>query len=217
MGTTQDRDTGETPAKPDAQARPRPAGPSAGGRVTHAIDPIFDERSRVLVLGTMPSPRSREVGFYYGHPQNRFWRVMERMYGLEDRSLVDNDERRAFLLANGIALWDVLASCEIAGASDASIIDPVPNDLTRILDIAPIRTVCTTGGKANQLCRRFHGDLLRARRIELVGLPSTSPANARMRLDDLVAAYRAVGALAPAATELHGFGAATTHEPPRER
>lgn len=203
MGTTQDRDTGETPAKPDAPARPRPAGPSAGGRVTHAIDPIFDERSRVLVLGTMPSPRSREVGFYYGHPQNRFWRVMERMYGLEDRSLVDNDERRAFLLANGIALWDVLASCEIAGASDASIIDPVPNDLTRILDIAPIRTVCTTGGKANQLCRRFHGDLLRARRIELVGLPSTSPANARMRLDDLVAAYRAVGALAPAATELH--------------
>ena len=217
MGTAQDRHTEETPTKPDAQARPCPTGPSAGGRVTHVIDPIFDERSRVLVLGTMPSPRSREVGFYYGHPQNRFWRVMERMYGLEDRSLVDNDERRAFLLANGIALWDVLASCQIAGASDASIIDPVPNDLTRILDIAPIRTVCTTGGKANQLCRRFHGNLLKTRRIELVGLPSTSPANARMRLDDLVAAYRAVGALAPAATDLHGFGTTATHEPPRER
>ena len=186
MGTAQDRHTEETPAKPDAQARPCPAGPSAGGRVTHTIDPIFDERSRVLVLGTMPSPRSREVGFYYGHPQNRFWRVMERMYGLEDRSLVDNDERRAFLLANGIALWDVLASCQIAGASDASIANPVPNDLTRILDIAPIRTVCTTGGKANQLCRRFHGDLLRARRIELVGLPSTSPANAAWSLDRLI-------------------------------
>lgn len=137
MGTAQDRDTGETPAKHDVQIRPCSAGPSAAERVTHTIDPIFDERSRVLVLGTMPSPRSREVGFYYGHPQNRFWRVMERMYGLEDQSLVDNDGRRAFLLASGIALWDVLASCEIAGASDASIVDPVPNDLARILDIAP--------------------------------------------------------------------------------
>ena len=103
------------------------------------------------------------------------------------------------------------------GGNVPFIVDPVPNDLTRILDIAPIRTVCTTGGKANQLCRRFHGNLLKTRRIELVGLPSTSPANARMRLDDLVAAYRAVGALAPAATDLHGFGTAATHEPPRER
>lgn len=166
---------------------------AAAARVAHTLGPIFDERSRVLVLGTMPSPRSREVGFYYSHPQNRFWRVMERLHGLRDHELIDNDARYAFLLAHRIALWDVLAACNIAGASDASIANPEPNDLARILDAAPIETVCTTGGKAAQLCRRFDGPALTQRGIELVELPSTSPANARMRLDDLVAAYRASG------------------------
>lgn len=104
---------------------------AAAARVAHTLGPIFDERSRVLVLGTMPSPRSREVGFYYGHPQNRFWRVMERLHGLRDHELIDNDARYAFLLAHRIALWDVLAACNIAGASDASIANPEPNDLAR--------------------------------------------------------------------------------------
>jgi TDG/mug DNA glycosylase family protein len=162
-------------------------------RIVHTIEPVFDGASRVLVLGTMPSPASREVGFYYGHPQNRFWRVMERLYGQDESSLVNNELRRAFLLDHHIALWDVLASCDIAGASDASIANAIPNDLTRVLDAAPIQTVCTTGGKAAQLCRRYHGELLSQRAIDLVELPSTSPANARMRLDDLVRAYRAVG------------------------
>ncbi len=158
-------------------------------RVEHTIEPVFGADSRVLVLGTMPSPRSREVGFYYGHPQNRFWRVMERLFGLPDRALVANDARRAFALERGIALWDVLASCEIAGASDASIARPVPNDLRRVLDVAPVGLVCTTGGRAAALCRRFHGELLAERGIDMVALPSTSAANARMRLDDLVRAY----------------------------
>lgn len=162
-------------------------------RIVHTIEPVFDGASRVLVLGTMPSPASREVGFYYGHPQNRFWRVMERLYGQAESSLVSNEVRQAFLLDHHIALWDVLASCDIAGASDASIVNAIPNDLTRVLDAAPIQTVCTTGGKAAQLCRRYHGELLSQRAIDLVELPSTSPANARMRLDDLVRAYRAVG------------------------
>ena len=161
-------------------------------RVTHTIDPIFDERSRVLILGTMPSPASREVGFFYGHPQNRFWRVKERLFDLTDHALVDNGARTAFLLREHIALWDVLASCSIEGASDASIADPVPNDLTRILDTARIERVFTTGGAAARLCRRFDGALLRERGIELCGLPSTSAANARMRLDDLVEAYRVI-------------------------
>ncbi len=91
----------------------------AANRVTHTIEPVFGGRSRVLVLGTMPSPASREVGFYYGHPQNRFWRVMERLFGLADHALVDNDARTAFLLEHRIALWDVLAACSIEGASDA--------------------------------------------------------------------------------------------------
>ena len=161
-------------------------------RVTHTIEPIFDGRSRVLILGTMPSPASRAVGFYYGHPQNRFWRVMERLFDLPDHALVENERRRAFVLAHGIALWDVLAACRIAGASDASITDAEPNDLTRILDAAPIRLVCTTGGTAARLCRRFDGTLLRERGIKHLALPSTSAANARMRLDDLVEAYRPI-------------------------
>lgn len=158
--------------------------------VTHTLEPIFDARSRVLILGTMPSPVSREVGFYYGHPHNRFWRVMEHLFGLPDHALARNDERRAFLLAHGMALWDVLASCTIAGASDASIDNARPNDIARILDAAPIELVCTTGGKASALCQRFFGKLLAQRGTAQLSLPSTSSANARMRLDDLVRAYR---------------------------
>lgn len=155
--------------------------------VTHTIEPVYDERSRVLVLGTMPSPKSREVGFFYGHPQNRFWRVMEALFGLEDRALADNDARRAFLLNEHIALWDVLASCEIDGASDASIRNARPNDLRRILDAAPITAVFTTGTKAAHLYRRYCEDDCG---MPATPLPSTSPANARMRLPELVEAYR---------------------------
>lgn len=160
--------------------------------IEHTLEPIFDERSRVLVLGTMPSPKSREVGFYYGHPQNRFWRVMEALFELPSHSLVENDTRRAFLLKQHIALWDVLASCTIEGAADASIADAISNDLTCIFDAAPITHVFTTGGKATQLCQRMNGDMLSARNIALTGLPSTSAANARMRLNQLVEAYRPI-------------------------
>lgn len=158
-------------------------------RVVHKIQPVYDADSRILVLGTMPSPASRSVGFFYGHPQNRFWRVMERLFDLPDHALVENDVRTDFLLAHHIALWDVLASCSIEGASDASIADPVPNDLTRILDASPIERAFATGGTAAKLCRRFDGKLLRKRGIPLTPLPSTSGANARMRLDDLVIAW----------------------------
>ena len=161
-------------------------------QVIHTILPIYDERSRVLVLGSMPSPASRAVSFYYGHPQNRFWRVMEQLFGLPDHALAQNDARRAFLLDAGIALWDVLASCSIEGAADASIANPVPNDLVPLLDVAPIGTVFTTGGTATRLCQRFYGPLLDERDIDHVGLPSTSPANARMRLPELVEAYRPI-------------------------
>ena len=160
--------------------------------IEHTLEPVFDECSRVLVLGTMPSPKSREVGFYYGHPQNRFWRVMEALFELPSHSLVENNARRAFLLKQHIGLWDVLASCTIEGAADASIVDAIPNDLTRILGTAPITHVFTTGGKATQLCQRMDGDMLGARNIPLTGLPSTSAANARMRLGQLVEAYRPI-------------------------
>lgn len=155
-------------------------------RIAHTIEPVFDERSRVLVLGTMPSPKSREVGFYYGHPQNRFWKVLAAL--LDERVPEDVAGKRAFLLANRIALWDVLASCTIEGAADASIADAVPNDLSRIGRVAPIEAVFTTGAKASELYRRRCAGMLPD--VPHVPLPSTSPANARMRLEDLVEAYR---------------------------
>ncbi len=157
-------------------------------RLIHSIDPVFDANSRVLLLGTFPSPKSRDMGFFYGHPQNRMWKVLAAVTGedAEPRTVL---ERREFLLRNGIAMWDVLSSCSIEGASDASIRDAQPNDLTRILDAAPIETIYTTGAKATELYRRFDAKLLGR---DCMRLPSTSAANAAMRLDDLIAAYSVI-------------------------
>lgn len=152
--------------------------------VTHEIQPVFDSRSRVLLLGTMPSPASREQGFYYGHPQNRFWRVLAAIFNEPAPRTVD--EKRDMLLRHYIALWDVLASCEIEGASDASIRDAQPNDLARIFDVADIRAVFATGTKAGELYRKLIEPTLGA---PCTTLPSTSPANAKMKLDDLTDAY----------------------------
>lgn len=153
--------------------------------IEHSIDPIFDARSRLLMLGTMPSPKSREQGFFYGHPQNRFWKVLAAVFSASVPKSIP--EKRAFLLEHRIALWDVLASCEIAGASDASIRNPKPNDLRRILDRAPIERIFCTGAKAAQLYRRLCEPTTG---IPCLQLPSTSPANAAMRLDDLIEVYR---------------------------
>lgn len=155
--------------------------------VEHPLHPIFDERSRVLVLGSMPSPKSREVGFYYGHPQNRFWRVLAALF--DEPLATTNERRRDQLLRHHIALWDVLASCEIEGASDASIGDAVPNDLMRVLDAAPIEAVFCTGAKAAELYGRH---CAATTGIPCVKLPSTSPANAAVKLDELVMAYGAM-------------------------
>ena len=153
--------------------------------IEHPLEPVFDARSRVLVLGTMPSPKSREAGFYYAHPQNRFWKVMGALFG--EPEPLGNEARTSFMLERRIALWDVLASCTIEGASDASIADARPNDLARIGSAAPLEAVFTTGSKATALYRRFGAPQLPG--LAHTGLPSTSPANARMRLDDLVKAY----------------------------
>lgn len=156
--------------------------------IKHPLDPVFDEHSRVLILGTMPSPRSREVGFYYGHPQNRFWRVLA---ALADEPLPStNEERRSFILRHHLALWDVCASCEIAGASDASLRNAQPNDLSVILREAPIELVATTGKTAARLYKK----LLQPHypTLPLLELPSTSGANASMGLEDLIEAYKRI-------------------------
>ena len=117
--------------------------------IYHTIPPVFDANSRILILGTMPSPRSRAEGFFYGHPQNRFWRVLSAV--LEEPLPVSVAEKKAMLLRRGIALWDVLASCEIAGASDSSIRNPVLNDFAPIFSNADIKAVFTTGKTAAKL------------------------------------------------------------------
>ena len=156
-------------------------------RIIHPIDPVFDAHSRILVLGTMPSPKSREAGFYYGHPQNRFWRVMAKLF--DEPVAMTNDRRRDQMLRHHIALWDVLASCDIEGASDASISACIANDLSVIIDAAPIEAVFCTGAKSaelyTRLCEHDTG-------ISCVRLPSTSPANAAVKLDELVASYKAM-------------------------
>lgn len=179
-GTSSIRPDSKSPAVFDAKA------PEF---VAHGIEPVFSEKSRVLILGTMPSPKSREAGFFYAHPRNRFWPVMERLFGLEDNSLPDTESRKRFLLEHDIALWDVLASCRIDGASDASIRDARPNDLARIIDVALIDHVFCTGSTAARLYRKLCEPQTA---IPCVQLPSTSPANARMSLDSLTEAYRPI-------------------------
>ena len=156
-------------------------------RVEHGIEPVFDGRSRVLVLGTMPSPASREAAFFYGHPRNRFWPVLAALF--DEPVPESNAERADLLLRHHIALWDVLASCDIRGASDASIENARPNDLTRILDAAPIERIFCTGATSARLYQR----LCEAEcGMPAVQLPSTSPANAAWSLPRLVEAYRPV-------------------------
>ena len=157
-------------------------------RVQHPLEPVFDQSSKILMLGTMPSPKSRALGFYYMHPQNRFWRVISEI--LSKPIPQTNQERREFLLVTGIALWDVLDSCRIEGADDGSIREPVPNDLNRILSVCHIRAIFTTGQKATQLYQKF---CYPKTGIQACPLPSTSPANCRYySYEKLVEAYRVI-------------------------
>ena len=153
--------------------------------ITHTIEPVFNKHSRVLLLGTIPSPKSREVGFFYGHPQNRFWRILAQLF---DEPLAETiNEKKDLLLRHGIALWDVVESCDIEGASDASIRNAKPNDLTRILSNAPIQAIFTTGNKAGELYRKLCEEKTG---LPANVLPSPSSANARMSLNDLTEAYK---------------------------
>lgn len=159
-------------------------------RVFHTLDPVYSQESRVLILGSMPSPKSREYGFYYAHPQNRFWKVIAGVYCEGDINTIQ--KRRDFLLRHNIALWDVLASCDINGASDASIKNPEPNNIRMLLENSKIEKIFTTGMKAYSLYKKL---CFKDTGIEAVLLPSTSPANARMSLAELVSAYGAIRAL----------------------
>ena len=114
--------------------------------VLHSIAPVYDSSSKILILGSFPSVASREVGFFYGHAQNRFWRVISALLGTEPPNTVE--DKRGLLISHGIALWDVIASCEIVGSSDSTIKDAVPNDLSVILSSANIRAIFVNGKTA---------------------------------------------------------------------
>ena len=156
--------------------------------VVHPIAPVWDAQSRVLILGSFPSVRSREAMFFYGHPQNRFWKVLSAVLGCECPGTVA--EKRAMLLRHHVALWDVIASCEITGSSDSSIKNAVPTDLSPILAGADIRAVFCNGRTAYTLYGRFQA---KTTSRAAVCLPSTSPANAAWSFDRLTDAWRAVG------------------------
>ncbi len=157
--------------------------PMERNTIHHEIPPVYDANSRVLILGTMPSPKSRAAGFFYGHPQNRFWGALCAV--LDEPLPRSVAEKRAMLLRRGIALWDVLASCEIAGAADSSIRNPVVNDFSPIFAEADIRAVFTTGKTAARLYKRLCGK-------ESICLPSPSPANCALPMEALVEEYRAI-------------------------
>ena len=153
----------------------------------HPIPPVFDKDSKVLILGSFPSVKSREEGFFYGHPQNRFWKVTARVF--DDETPKTIIEKKAFLLRNHIALWDVIGSCEIEGSADSSIKNASVNDLSEILKTADIQAIYLNGQKSYQLYQKY---LFPTIKREGICLPSTSPANAAWTLKKLTETWKVI-------------------------
>ena len=149
-------------------------------RQNHTIGSLYNENSKILILGSFPSVKSREQGFFYGHPQNRFWKVLSTV--LNQSLPTSIDEKKEFILNNKIALWDVIASCEIKGSSDSSIKNVVPNNVNEILNNSKVKTIFTNGKLAFNLYNKY---IFEKTNIAAISLPSTSPANAAFSLDRL--------------------------------
>ena len=155
--------------------------------VSHDFEPVFDENSKVLILGTFPSVKSRENQFYYGHPQNRFWKVIA---GLTESKVPQTiEEKKKLLLEHGIAIWDVIESCDIIGSSDSSIKNVVPADIERVVANSKIQNIYANGGTAKQLYEKYSQ---KKTGREIIGLPSTSPANAAYSLERLLECWQEV-------------------------
>ena len=155
--------------------------------ITHGFAPVFDNHSKILILGSLPSVKSREEGFYYGHPRNRFWKVLAEITGEELPR--DIEEKRALLLSHGIAIWDVIASCDIIGSSDSSIRNVEPVDIRRIMENCRIECIFANGRTAGKLYRKYLQPITEMAAVEL---PSTSPANAAWSLERLVEEWGAI-------------------------
>ena len=153
----------------------------------HTFDPVFDAESKILILGSFPSVKSRENNFFYGHPQNRFWKVMANVLDWNVPTTIE--EKREMLLKNYVAVWDVIASCSIVGSSDTSIKDVVVNDFSRILENSKVERIYVNGGKAYEL---YHKYAEKVTGIQAVKLPSTSPANAAWSLEKLTKTWKEI-------------------------
>lgn len=167
--------------------------------IVHPIGPVYDAGSEILILGSFPSVRSREAGFFYGHPRNRFWMVLAAVLGGQIPGTTE--EKREFLLRNRIALWDVIASCDISGSSDTSIRNVTVNDLSVILASADIRQIFTNGKTAQRYFKQYTEPVIRR---PAVCLPSTSPANAAWDLERLTESWRIVGEYLQKRERAHG-------------
>lgn len=155
--------------------------------ITHPIAPVFDKESRVLILGSFPSVKSREAMFFYGHPQNRFWKVIATVCNEELPDTIE--EKKALLLRNHIAVWDVIASCDIEGSSDSSIKNVKANDLSVILDNARIRAIYVNGKTAEKYYKKYIEKQINRKAL---CLPSTSPANAAWNIERLTEEWRVI-------------------------
>ena len=156
-------------------------------KIAHPIKPLYSKDSIILILGSFPSQKSREQMFFYGHPQNRFWRVLSAVFECDTPETVD--QKREFILSHKIALWDVIASCEIEGSADSSIKNVVPNNFTEILNTADINQIFVNGKTALKFYNKYIKDTLGR---EAVCLPSTSPANAAWSVEKLVSAWKII-------------------------
>lgn len=155
--------------------------------IQHPFPPLYDRNSKILILGSFPSVKSREQMFFYGHPQNRFWKVTSAVFRCEIPRTIE--EKSLFLISNGIALWDVVASCDITGSSDSSIKNVIPNDLSPILNNAQISAIFTNGKTAEKYYKKYTEKITG---IKSVCLPSTSPANAAWSTEKLIDAWKSI-------------------------
>lgn len=152
----------------------------------HTIEPFYNSNSKILILGSFPSVKSREIGFYYSHPQNRFWKIFEELF---HESIISIEDKKAFLKKHNIALFDVCASCNIKASSDSSIRDVTPNNLDIIISGSKIEAIFFDGKTAYNLYQKFFKDKYN---LPLIMLPSTSPANATYNLSKLVEEYKII-------------------------
>ena len=153
--------------------------------ICHPIPPFYDKNSNILILGSFPSVKSREQMFFYGHPQNRFWKVVAAVFDQEVPQSIA--QKKDFLKQNNIAVWDVIGACEIEGSADSTIKNVTPNDLSKILTAADIKKIFVNGKTAERFYNKYTKDVIER---EALCLPSTSPANAAWTLEKLIDAWK---------------------------